>query len=347
MKLPNGYGSVYKLSGKRRKPYIARKTSGWLIDDEQGSAKQKYITIGYFQTKAEAITALANYNENPYDISVNSITFSEVYEKWAQSHFENIVPSAQRTWVSAFNHSKPLHNMRMKDIRANHLEQTIKDADVGQATKQRMKSLYNLMYKYCLKCDICDKNYAELCESVKNGKPVIERIPYTEKEIQALWDNINFPFVDMILIGIYSGWRPQELSIIKVSDVNLSEKTFFGGLKTDAGRNRYVPIHSRIYDLVKKRFNEAIKIKSDYLFNDNGPMTYDKYRGRFNKVNKFLNQKHRPHDTRHTFITMAKDAGIDDFILKLIVGHAIRDVTEKIYTHRTIEQLRKEIEKIT
>lgn len=37
---------------------------------------------------------------------------------------------------------------------------------------------------------------------------------------------------------------------------------------------------------------------------------------------------------------------MNEYILKLIVGHAIEDTTEKVYTHRTIEQLREEIEKI-
>lgn len=49
----------------------------------------------------------------------------------------------------------------------------------------------------------------------------------------------------MILIGIYSGWRPQELSILKIADIDLENNTMFGGLKTDAGRNRCVPIHSK------------------------------------------------------------------------------------------------------
>jgi len=97
MKQPNSYGSVHKLLGKRRKPWRVRKTSGWLLNEQSGTVKQQYITIGYYATKQEALIALADYNENPYDINSNSITFSEVYEKWSTEHFETIVPSAQRT----------------------------------------------------------------------------------------------------------------------------------------------------------------------------------------------------------------------------------------------------------
>lgn len=45
MRNANGFGSVYKLSGKRRKPWIARKTKGWAIDEESGKAKQLYATM--------------------------------------------------------------------------------------------------------------------------------------------------------------------------------------------------------------------------------------------------------------------------------------------------------------
>lgn len=214
-----------------------------------------------------------------------------------------------------------------------------------------MKSLFNLMYKYALKHEIVDKNYAALCDSIKKPKPKIIRIPFSDPEIQQLWDNISFPFVDMILIGIYSGWRPQELAILKIADIDLEAMTMVGGLKTDAGRNRMVPIHPVIADLVQKNYDKAVKMQSEYLFNDeNGQqgtwLTYDKYRGRFNKVMKKLNMTHRPHDTRHTFITKAKQAKVNEYILKLIVGHEIQDITEKVYTHRTLEDMKNEMCKI-
>lgn len=351
MKLPNGFGTVYKLPGKRRNPWIARKTKGWDTDYEAANTKQLKVTIGAYPTRAEALRALIYYNENPYDLKVNIITFSEVYQKWSEAHFNTIVHSAQRTWISAYNHCTPLHNMRMKDIRASHLEGTISEAKVGQATKQRMKSLFNMLYKYCMKHEIVDKNYAQLCDNVKRGPAIIVRIPYTEDEISALWENISFPFVDMVIIGIYSGWRPQELSVLKVADVDISNWIFTGGLKTDAGRNRCVPIHPKVKELVTSNYNKAIALDSLYLFNDeNGQqgtsLTYDKYRGRFNKINKKFGMTHRPHDTRHTFISKAKDVNMNEYILKLIVGHAIEDITEKVYTHRTMAQLSSEILKI-
>lgn len=346
MKLPNGYGNVSKLPGKRRRPWRVRITTKIEIGAD-GKVKQRYATIGYYTTRSEALEALANYHQDPYDLESKNLTFSEVYELWSEEHFKTIVPSAQRTWKSAYNYSAPLHKLRFDEIRAAHLEAAIRNADVGSPTKCRMKSLYNLMYKYAMKHEICNKDYAALCESVKTEKAKIERIPFTQDEINTLFDNRDFPFVDMILVGIYSGWRPQELAVLETADIDLDAGTMRGGLKTDAGRNRIVPIHPRIYDIIATHVADNGKTLFIEPKSQTGPsMTYSKYRYRFNKVMKAFDMKHKPHDTRHTFSTMAKKAKVNEYILKRIMGHQITDITEAVYTHRTIEDLRQEISKI-
>ena len=239
----------------------------------------------------------------------------------------------------------------MKDIRVEHLEQTILNADVGNSTKGRIKSIFNLMYKYAMKHEIVDKNYAQLCSGVKRTAPQIVRIPFSAQEIESLWQHLEIPFADMILVGIYSGWRPQELAVLKIADVDLANMFYSGGLKTDAGKNRIVPIHPLLADLVTKNYNQAVETGSEYLFNDpdgqqGTHLTYDKYRGRFRKVMDRLGMDHKPHDTRHTFITKAKEVDMNEYILKMIVGHEIRDITEKVYTHRTLEDLKNEMKKI-
>lgn len=356
-KLPNGYGTIYKMSGKRSRPYRAMKTDKWIIDPVTGKSKQIRSTIGYYQSREDAMIALANYNENPYDIKADSITFSEVYEKWSENYFPTLSnPSSVRTVTAAYAYCNDLYDMRMKDIKVSHLEGTILNAQVGDSTKSRIKSLFNMMYKYAVAHDIVEKDYASVMFA--NGNPIKrsrtkEVIPFSQEEIFLLWDNLdNIAFADMILIGIYSGWRPQELAILKVADIDLEAGTMLGGLKTDAGKNRIVPIHPLIKPLIENRIKEATAMQSEFLFNDaNGQqgtyMTYDKYRKRFEKVMKYLKLTHRPHETRHTFITKAKACNVDEYILKLIVGHTIDDITEKVYTHRTIDQLRAEMEKIT
>lgn len=59
-----------------------------------------------------------------------------------------------------------------------------------------------------------------------------------------------------------------------------------------------------------------------------------------------LGLNHTPYDGRHTFITNMKRAGANEYILKKIVGHSIKDVTENVYTHRDISDLINEVKKI-
>ena len=105
MKLPNGYGSVTKLSGNRRKPYLARVTLGWIINEETGKAVQNRVTIGTFKTKKEALQALAEYGANPYDIQNNNMTLAELYERWTAAYFPTLESdSSSRTIIAAWRY---------------------------------------------------------------------------------------------------------------------------------------------------------------------------------------------------------------------------------------------------
>ena len=114
MKLPNGFGSVYKLSGRRRRPWVAAKTFGWEFDEKGQKVKQKQQAIGYYATRQEAMTALVQYNENPYDLNFNKTTFSEVYEKWSEEYFPTLSnASSIRTISAAYKYCTPLYDMRI------------------------------------------------------------------------------------------------------------------------------------------------------------------------------------------------------------------------------------------
>lgn len=347
LKRANGSGSVYKLSGRRAKPYIAIITSICEANEEK-KYSQKRVPIGYYRTKDEALVALSEYVNDPYDLRYRRYTFSDLYNEWSQIHYKEIVPSAVRTWKSAYNYFGPIHSMIFTDIRAIDIEKCISNADVHSSTKKRMKSLCNMLYKYAIKNDIAKINYAQICDNIKSDPPVFTRKPFSEEELRLLWNNIDMPYVDMILIGIYSGWRPQELTSIEVENVNLQEGYITGGMKTESGKNRIVPIHSRILSLIERRMLYATEHGYRYLFDQSEKhINYDIYRNHFNNVMSCLKMEHRPHDTRHTFITLAKESGVDEYILKTIVGHSTNDITERVYTHRRIESLKIEIEKIS
>ena len=95
MRLPNGYGSIYKLSGNRRRPWCVRKTTGW-----KDNGQPIYTFIGYYPTRQEALTALADYNKDPYDLQLSSVTFADLYERWSEEHFQKISHSGVNSYSS-------------------------------------------------------------------------------------------------------------------------------------------------------------------------------------------------------------------------------------------------------
>lgn len=115
MKLPNGFGSVYKLSGKRRKPWAARKTVGWTFNEEKGKSYPIYQFIGYYTTRQEALTALADYNKDPYDLHFDTITFKEVYEKWSDIHFPKV--KRPNSYEAAYKLCSKIQNMKFAEIK--------------------------------------------------------------------------------------------------------------------------------------------------------------------------------------------------------------------------------------
>lgn len=143
--------------------------------------------------------------------------------------------------------------------------------------------------------------------------------------------------------------------MLELENIDLENWTFKGGMKTDAGENRVVPIHSKIRRLVERKYKESKQAGSKYLFicmdgRSGKPttLTYQRYQKGFAMIRDELklNPEHRPHDGRKHFVTMAKKAGVDEYAIKYMVGHKISDITEKVYTKREFEWLKEEIEKI-
>lgn len=370
-RLPNGFGQISEIKGRNlRKPFRAMVTVG---KNENGRPIVKPLKPeSFFETYNNAYAALVEYQRNPYDLDTECITVKELYEKWSEQYFKDLSSdTSKRTITSAWNYCNSVYNMRAKDLRARHIKGCMDDGifivkgeerTPSANTKSRIKSLFNLMLDYALEYEIVDKNYARtfnISDDITEEKEQTKRshLSFTDKEMELLWENINkIPYVDVILFQCYSGWRPQEIGLIRIDDVDLEKRIMIGGIKTDAGKNRVVPIHDRIYSIVEQKYQEAISLGSDYLINcvstsshkNNLKMTYDKYRHRFEHVRDELrlNPEHRAHDGRKQFVTMAKKYNMDEYALKYIVGHNIQDLTERVYTDRDVSWLIEEMKKI-
>lgn len=356
MKNYNGYGGISKLSGKRRKPYWVRLTTGWEINEETGKAKQLYKTLGYFPTRREAMLALAAYHTNPMDLTNKDITFREVYEIWSEKHFERF-PKTRGTLAPSYKKCEPLHNMKMVDIKTAHCQNVLdKYSTMSESAQINIKTVMSKSFEYCLENDIVQKNYASFAKTTPKPAKVDDKF-FTKKELEHLFNNldyvVSFPrgqkerfdmnMTDSILILLYSGLRIGELLAIKTEDVNLNEGWIqVNGTKTKSA-NRILPIHKEIIEIVKRN------MFGEYLISypDGKPIQYQNYLRRFyDKFMAFLGfDDLTPHATRHTFVTAANKSGVNPLILKRIVGHSNSSVTEH-YTHTEIDDLIAEINKV-
>ena len=332
MRRGNGEGSIFKLSGKRRKPYAVRITTGYTDD-----GKQKYKYLGYYAKRTEAKTALREYLADPYDLNMKNITIIEIFEKWRKQ--TDLAETTVRSYISAFNQVKQLHNMNIRDIKAIHLEGVMEDM------KPHMKSVFkNAMshvYKYGMKHEMVDKNIMDLI-SVRSQTETKEKTPFTLEEMDKL-KSFKHPLNDTVFILLYSGLRISELLDIETKNVHLDERYMIGGTKTAAGKDRIIPIHDEIFDLIKARYNDGGK----YLIMKNGrKVQYATYRNTYwNPMNELFGFTHTPHDTRHTFTSFADKCGINRVALKRILGHALSDITDH-YTHKDVCELLHEVNKL-
>lgn len=348
MRMPNGFGSVYKLSGNRRKPWIVRKTVGWDVASGERNAKQKYITIGYYTSRSEALQALSAFNDNPYDIEMSRTTFEDIYKRWYSEKFnDESNPSTIRNYQSAYKHCEQLYNMKMSEIRPPQLQAVIDSVD-SYNNKKRIQTLFNKMYDWCIRHDCIKKDYSlQTNINVKSDSPA-ERNPFTMQEIQKLWDlKSSNEYIPLILMLIYSGVRISELLDLQKKDVHLDEQYFYvRQSKTDSGV-RIVPIADKVLP-----FWEYFIKKSDCEYAvcsvSGQRLTYDNFKRRYWKeIMLQLNMDHTIHETRHTFISQMVTKNINMTIIKKIVGHkSIMNLTERIYTHIEISELVEAVNKL-
>lgn len=367
-RLPNGFGQISEIKNRNlRNPFRAMVTVGKTPDGKPICKPLK--PESYFATYNDAYAALVEYNKNPYDLEP-SITMQELYDKWLPEYEKTVKSTKSAT--SAWAYCSGVYKMRVMDIRARHVKGCMeegvavirgKEQHPTATMKNQIKSVFNMLLDYALEYELVDRNYSRTFnlteETVKEIQSVKkEHIAFTDEEMDLLWANASSKQgVDILLIQCYSGWRPQELGLLELKDVDLENWTFQGGMKTDAGENRVVPIHSRIQDLVLRKYQEAEALGSPYLLNWADPnnrnrknlkLTYARYQKAFERIRDELklNPNHRPHDGRTHFVTMAKRYGVDEYAIKYMVGHKISDITEKVYTRREFAWLREEIEKI-
>ncbi len=366
-KLPNGSGSIKRLSGKRSRPWAAYPP---VTEFTLKGTPILGAAIGYFKKYDEAYQALMLYNNAPADIKKSTvsfsdlcaamlsnrsgsilpeyvnITFAELYEQYFENKYEKskkkLSEASKNSTRAAFNNCQKLHNKKFVELRKTDLQDIVDSCPLKHSSLELIVSLFKGMYAYALQNDIVEKDYSQFVtinipDDDENG------VPFSPDALDVLWMHSGEENVGMILLMIYTGFRIAAFRTIKYDEAG---QYFQGGVKTAAGKNRIVPLHPAIQGFAKEFASTYIcgsKTFSDQAFRSTFYTTLDSLGLSLSAAGT----KHTPHDCRHTFSWLCDKYGVDELSKHLLMGHSLgNDVERSVYGHRTLDELRNEIEKI-
>lgn len=325
-KRANGSGTVYKLQGRRKRPWVA--------------AKNKVI-IGYYERKTEALEALERLSGRDLTERFN-LTFAEVFEEWKTEHYKEIGPKGEESYDRAFDVFAELHGRKFRELRAADYQAVIDQHwTKSRSTLSKYKQLITQMSTWAMREELITTNFARfvrLPEGVKKEKEI-----FTDAEIQAL-EADNSDAAKIVLMLIYTGMRINELFTLPLADYH--DTYVVGGEKTEAGRNRIIPIAPAGRPLFAYFAGLA---KDDLLLSGyTGQRVARNFRNRdyYPLLQRLGIQRHTPHATRHTYASRARRAGMAPEILQRILGHADYSTTANIYVHTDPEELVDAVEKL-
>lgn len=319
MRRANGDGTIVKLTGNRRKPYACRKIIGW---KENGRPIMKYIS--YHRTRRDAEKALAEYNSDPYKLTDH--TLEDIYKEWLSLRTDK-AEGTLKGYNTAWNKMKSIHEMKMTDLDRFELQKFFDQTEMTEDSMHRVKILLKMLFEYAVKVGILPMsalnihkavNYqAHLKSSTRKGSA------FTKEELDFMWKHKDNDIIRIILVYTYTGARFAELYNLRPEDCH-EDHVDIVKAKTEAGI-RVIPLSDKVQSLLPI---PSIPPHTSYW-----------------SAFKVIFPNHKPHDTRHTFISLMTEAGVDKRILQKIVGHKPKDVTEH-YTHISLEAMLEAVNQI-
>lgn len=358
LRYPNGYGSVHLLSHpeRRRKPYVVKVPDGLkTYQKADGTLKSLYAykTLCYVETWEEGDRILRDYNaRKKYGdgcVITQYATFDEIHSIVFPKYTKDKSTSLAAQYKAAYKRLDKLYNIPINEIKTASMQSIFDDLRENKGLHSKlllnMKYVCRNIFAYAYENDLVDKNYADFLKISTIDKPKEKKI-FTRDQIELLFSNDTKPYVDTVLIYLFTGMRISELLLMKRCDVHLDERYMIGGVKTKAGKNRIIPIHHYIEGYIKKWYDKD----TEYLVTDkNGNQLTDyTYRRIFMKImDDFEIKDITTHCCRHTLSTMFDNANVNKVAAQKILGHVGRDLDENVYIHKTIEKLIEAIDTIT
>lgn len=340
----NGTGSVYKLANGT---WIAVRVLGRTVD-EQGKSHKKQVSKSGFRTKKEALEYLPKLTPESRVEKRAKVTFQQLYDRWEPTH--NKSKSTLNCYRAAMKKFSPVLDLPVSDITVDDLQECM-DEVTGKRTQENMKAVCGLLYKYAIPRHLASLNMGQYL--VVGGASGLgkEGLPIESlKAIQANSEKV--PYADYVLCQCYLGFRPSEMLDLDINSYDREKKTFTGGAKTEAGKNRIVPINPKIQPIIDRLVANKV---AGFVFcsEDGGRMDIKDYRQHFydvlescgienpvTELDGVKRRKYTPHSARHTFASLMKNVQAPDKDKLALIGHTSTEMLRH-YQDTDLEGLRR------
>lgn len=347
---PKGSGSVRKLTDSHRsRPWMARTGKGELL--------------GMFATSSEAVIALDEYNAKHSNVARMRYTFKDVYERWNDVHFKEVGENGRYSYEQAYAKASSLWDCEMRELKTEDYQKIITElaeAGLSRSTCEKQRQLFSQICKWAMQNDIISINYAEGLK-LPAPPPKKERTLTDEEiaKIQALADdrskNNRFRFTAQFsIVLVYTGMRIDELLSMRRNDVHLDAGYLIGGEKTDAGRQRTIPILDPIRTILAGWMLDSLG--SEYLLptangrkKDVNTVEHSFRRMmevcEINRPDTPKEKRVTPHSLRRTAATRLVEGKAEPTAVQAILGHSDFTTTADYYTAHSADYLAEEMKK--
>lgn len=367
-----GTGSIYIRKDSKSKPYAAA-----------SSVTGKQVYLGAFATKREAENALKDYEYNP--VNGFNMTLEQLHAKWLKTKaYDKLGKSVKSNYASAWIKLEPLHKRKFRDLRTSDYQYIIDYYDnphhevgaggklkyldkngkgtykvtntpkicegLGYSALHKVKCLLTTLYTFAMKEDIVNKDYATFIELPEQEETTATR--FTEVQFELIRQSVGkVPYMDYVYIMCYLNFRVSEFLELTTEQYRYENGIhyFVAGKKTDAGRNRIVPVHPKIQNLIQTCIahnGETIFCRVHDGAEFGKAMSKDyflKYCFRPAMQAIGLGDEYTPHSCRRTFSTRMSAAGAREEDIIALMGHTDYKVDIDHYIIQEVDTLYKAI----
>ncbi|MCD8341223.1 MAG: site-specific integrase [Clostridiales bacterium] len=314
-KRTNGTGSIYK----RGRSWVAISPARYR-EDKEGVVRPFRQQLGSFPSKSEARAALERFNQAPTD--KYNVTVGDAYAIFIRKVERDRSQAAVNSYSAAWKKMSYMERWPLRDLRTDAMQEVIDaNADKSASTLNNIKIVFMAICEYGERNDILRRNYAKFVELPKKEKVVKDA--FSDLELEKIKQAVDVvPFADVIYFMCLTGWRVGEVVLFRQDDFDRQNWTLKGGVKTEAGKGRVVPIPAPVRGVVSRWAARG----SEYIFcdpNTGKKMTTAAFRQKYfaPALEQIGVRPLTPHATRRTAETMAAKSGMRPELMLAVFGH--------------------------